>query len=105
MAATGAAQTFPLNMTFSYRQKRRCGGWWFGTSKGRKAIHMQMEKQMFGKQIVGLHLQACVPCACPTSRQEKKPGVRDGHRDISGLMDEGSYICEVKPWSDTPPQW
>ena len=64
---------------------------------------MQMEKQMFGKQIVGLHLQACMPCACPASRQEKKPGVRDGHRDISGLMDGGSYMCEVKPLSDTPP--
>ena len=64
---------------------------------------MQMEKQMFGKQIVGLHLQACMPCACPASRQEKKPGVRDGRRDISGLMDGGSYMCEVKPLSDTPP--
>ena len=23
--------------------------------------------------------------------------------DISGLMDGGSYMCEVKPLSDTPP--
>ena len=24
---------------------------WFGTSKGRKVLHMNMEKQMFDKQI------------------------------------------------------
>ena len=60
---------------------------------------MQMEKQMFGKQIVGLHL----PCACPASRQEKKPGVRDGRRDISGLMDGGSYMSEARSWCDTSP--
>lgn len=25
-------------------------GWWFGTLKGRKAIYMEVEKQMFGRQ-------------------------------------------------------
>ena len=24
---------------------------WFGTSQSRKAIHMEMQKQMFGKQM------------------------------------------------------
>lgn len=31
------------------KDKSGCWGWWFGTSKGRKAIDIKMEKQMFGK--------------------------------------------------------
>ena len=27
------------------------GGWWFWTSKGKKTIHSEMEKHMFGKQM------------------------------------------------------
>ena len=48
---------------------------------------------------VGLHLQACKPCTCPSLGLKKEPGVRD--RDVSGLMDGGSYMSEARCWSDT----
>ena len=31
------------------RGKRGCWALWFRTSKGRRAIHMEMKMQMFGK--------------------------------------------------------
>ena len=37
---------------------------------------------------------------CPNSRPKKEPGVCN--RDISGLMDMGSYKSEAKSWSNTP---
>ena len=42
------AETLPLNIIFKLKQKML--GEWFGTSKGRKAIHMEIKKKMFGKQ-------------------------------------------------------
>ena len=44
------AENLTFNTVFS-KKKRGCRGWWFGTSKRRKAIHMEMKKQMFSKQI------------------------------------------------------
>ena len=43
------------------------------------------------------------PCrpASPISRLKKKSRV--SNRDVSGLMDAGSYMCEARSWSDTPP--
>jgi len=43
--------------------------------------------------------QAYKACACPASRPRKKPRAQD--RDISGLMDVGSYMSEARSWSDT----
>ena len=43
--------------------------------------------------------QAYKACACPASRPKKKPRAQD--RDISGLMDVGSYMSEARSWSDT----
>ena len=39
------------------KDKGGCWGWWFGTSEERKAIHMEMEKQMFGEQILAGHFR------------------------------------------------
>ena len=39
-------------------------------------------------------------CFCPASRLKKVPRVSD--RDLSGLMDGGSYRSEARAWSDTP---
>ena len=35
----------------SAKDKRGCWGSWFGTSKGRKAIHTEREKPMFGRHV------------------------------------------------------
>ena len=43
-------ETLILNTIFSEIQKRMLGEV-FGTSKGRKAIHLEMTKQIFGKQM------------------------------------------------------
>ena len=42
-----------MRLTCHLEQKKAGvgAGVWFGTSKGRKAIYMEMKKQMFGKQI------------------------------------------------------
>ena len=48
------------------------GGGWFGALKGRKAIHMEMEKQMFGKQNFD------------------KSGLSE---DAPSLPDTQSYLC------------
>ena len=42
--------------------------------------------------------QAYKPCACPASTLKKEPRV--SNRDISGLMDEGTYTSEAKSWSN-----
>ena len=39
------------------KDKGGCWGWWFGTSEERKAIHMEMEKQMFGEQMLAGHFR------------------------------------------------
>ena len=36
----------------SAKDRRGCCGYWFETSKGRKASHMEMEKQILCKQIL-----------------------------------------------------
>ena len=50
-------------------------------------------------------LLGCYPAGlqglCMPSFKTEEPRAQD--KDISGLMDGGSYICEVKPWSDTLP--
>ena len=38
-------------MPSTVKDKKECWWEWFGTSKGRTAVHMKMEKQMFGKQM------------------------------------------------------
>ena len=43
--------------------------------------------------------QTCKCCNCPATRPKKEPRVSD--RDISGLMDVGSYMSEARSWSDT----
>ena len=53
--------------------------------------------------LLGCTPQACKPCSCPALRLKKEP--RDSNRDISGLMDRGSYTSETKgSWSNIPPQ-
>ena len=42
---------FSAETPSSAKDKRGCWPEWFETSKGRKATHMEMEKQMFGKRI------------------------------------------------------
>ena len=42
--------------------------------------------------------QAYKSCACPASRLKKEPRV--SNRDISGLMDEGTYTSGAKSWSN-----
>ena len=34
------------------KDKRGCWEWWFGTLEKRKTIHMEMEKQMFGEEML-----------------------------------------------------
>ena len=48
------------------------------------------------QQVLGCTLQAYKACTCPASTPKKKSGV--SNRDINGLMDEGSYMSEVRPW-------
>ena len=50
--------------------------------------------------ILGCNPQAGKPCNCPASRPKKKP--RDRNRDISGLLDKGSYSAEAKGPGATP---
>ena len=51
--------------------------------------------------MLGCTPQAYKACTCPASNQKKEPGVNN--RDISGLMDGGSYTCEARSWSNNPP--
>ena len=47
--------------------------------------------------LLGCTLQAYKPHIL----QIKEPGV--SNRDINGLTDMGSYMSEVRSWSNTPP--
>ena len=51
-------------------------------------------------QLLGFTPQGRQTCACPASRLKKEPGV--GNRDISGLMNGGTYMSEAGSWSNTP---
>ena len=46
-------------------------------------------------------LQAYKPWIFPASSLKKEPGV--SNRDLSGLMEGGSYMSEARCWRDTPP--
>lgn len=39
--------------------------------------------------------------AAPATRPKKEPGYSD--RDISGLIEGGSYTSEARSWGNTPP--
>lgn len=48
-----------------------------------------------------LGLQTEHYCSCSASRLKKEP--RGSDRDLSGLMDGGSYRSEARAWRDSPP--
>ena len=51
--------------------------------------------------LLGCTLQAYKPWIFPASSLKKEPGV--SNRDLSGLMEGGSYMSEARCWRDTPP--
>ena len=50
--------------------------------------------------VLGCTPQACKPYTCQASRLKREPGVSS--RDISGLLDGGSYPSDARSWSDFP---
>ena len=51
--------------------------------------------------LLGRTPQACKPCSCPALWPKKEPGY--SNRDISGVLDRGSYASEAKGPGATPP--
>ena len=50
--------------------------------------------------MLGYTNRPTCPFLAQLQNRRRSPGVRN--RDISGLMDEETYISEARSWSDTP---